>query len=144
MIHNTKHMIIQFLDMWRSNGTEQKAYKLTWILFIRQWALHGILWNNMTYSDQCVRNIIPDWCRGWCRARQEQKEERLLQTSRWRNMKASSSGDESRRYLSGRIASSQWSTGSTKCLERKKLMITLKWLVLVKFKCLCLRNAGVK
>lgn len=99
MIHDTKHMIIKFLDIWRSNGTEQKVYKLTWILFSRQRAVHRILWNNVTNSDQCVRKIIWDWCRGWFRAGEEWNEERLLQTSRWKNTRASSSGDESGRDL---------------------------------------------
>lgn len=137
MIHNTKHMIIKFLDIWRSNGTEQKVYKLTWILFSRQWAVHRILWNNVTNSDQCVRKRIRDWCRGWFRAGEEQNEERLLQTSRWKNTRASSSGDES-----GRDLPILWST-EVQLMARKRLKITRKWLELVKFKCVCLRDSGV-
>lgn len=38
---------------------------------------------------------------------EEWKEARLLQSSRLRNMKASSSADESRSYLSDRIVNSQ-------------------------------------
>lgn len=138
MINNTKHMIIKFLDIWRSNGTEQKVYKLTWILFSRQWAVHGILWNNVTNSDQCVRKIIWDWCRGCFRAGEEQNEERLLQTSRWKNTRASSSGDES-----GRDLPILWSTEVQHDGE-EEIKITRKGLELVKFKCVRLRDSGVK
>lgn len=61
----------------------------------------------MTYSDQGVRKIIPEWREGWFRLGEEQKKKRLLEPSRLRNMKASSGGDESRKYLSGRIVNSQ-------------------------------------
>lgn len=61
----------------------------------------------MTYSDQCARKAFPEWSGGWFRLGEEWKEARLLQSSRLRNMKASSSADESRSYLSDSIVNSR-------------------------------------